>query len=563
MSYSYPLSQIRQPRSYIYSSNEDALTLQTTYPETRLTFYTSLSTTTSNGYPSFILQASNQDFNVIKNDQRVATFSSSNGIPRFSVPGGIYGSNVYITSPTPRKALILSDYNPTSQHAYAGVGFDGTAINYQLPTRAAAHSFCAATNPMSSKEWMRIQESTAATAQVGIGTNVFTGTEALRVMGDTVVQGKIIAQNGIAGALDESYLPSNIVRVDLGTSRINSNILPSQLVYLDPSTNLINNSVLPTSYKFQYLNANKNVGIGTRTPVQKFHVEGNIYASSRIGIGNTQPASRLHVKETSGSIPCLRIDNNAGGNLLESYISGQPSVLFGGSRPSIGIGVTTIDIDNSLDVNGNAIIRGTLNATNLSFNGAIGVSNVVTKALDVTDTTPLLRTETLIQDAQLTQTITGKSFVSYAPFVFRSAQGLSTDVLQPSQAAGTIKVLNASLDVDRDVFIRGAAVTASDVRLKKDIRRITNPLQRLDYLHGYTYRRKDLETDEMFAGVLAQEVLDSLPEAVAKLPHDDMIGVRYTSIIPLLIEAMHALKDQNALLTDEIAELKRSVKMQN
>lgn len=542
MSYVYPLPQIRQPRSYIYSSNVDALTLNTIYPETRLSFYNSSSTNAAGGFPRFMMSASNDLFNVIKNDTTVATFNLCNAVPDFTVHGTIRSSNIIVSSPTPRKSVILNNANATSLHAFAGMGFNGSVLNYQVPVRNAVHAFYAAATPTSSYEWMRIQESSLNTPQVGIGTNVFAGTEALRVSGDTIVEGRIIATGGIEGSFNTASLPSNVVVTDLATSRISSNILPQGVVYLDPRSNMIDTSLLPTAYRFQYLTANKNVGIGTRNPMQKLHIEGKTFVSERIGIGITNPAARIHAVESSSSIPTMILDNNSGGNLLQTYINGQVSTVIAGTHAGIGIGVSSVSVGTALDVNGNVNIAGTLTCSNLVLPNSMQVESLRIQS----STKAYLRLENLVQNAQNSQTVTGESFSAYVPFIFNN--GIATDIIQPTQSLGSIKVLNASLDVDRDLFIRGTAVTASDVRLKTDITRIDRPLERLDYLHGYTFRRIDLPGSDKFAGVLAQEVMDSLPEAAAALPSDDMIGVRYTSLIPLLIEAIHALKEKVATL---------------
>ena len=70
-------------------------------------------------------------------------------------------------------------------------------------------------------------------------------------------------------------------------------------------------------------------------------------------------------------------------------------------------------------------------------------------------------------------------------------------------------------------------------------------------INGYTYTRKDLEDkEEKYTGVIAQEVLKVLPEAVVlgETPEDNM-AVAYGNMVGLLIEAIKELKT-------EIEELK-------
>jgi hypothetical protein len=85
-------------------------------------------------------------------------------------------------------------------------------------------------------------------------------------------------------------------------------------------------------------------------------------------------------------------------------------------------------------------------------------------------------------------------------------------------------------------------VTAtSDERLKSDIRKIENALDKVMQLRGVFFTRNiDGIAD---TGVIAQEILKVLPEAVT-LTKDGYYAVAYGNIVGLLIEAIKELKDQ-------------------
>jgi len=100
----------------------------------------------------------------------------------------------------------------------------------------------------------------------------------------------------------------------------------------------------------------------------------------------------------------------------------------------------------------------------------------------------------------------------------------------------------------------GGAVS-SDARLKQDIIPLTNSLQKIMQLNGYSYRFKTKALDEQKEiGVLAQEVKKVLPEAVYT---DDkgLYSVSYNALLPLLI---NAVKEQQT----QINELKQKLDQQ-
>ena len=98
--------------------------------------------------------------------------------------------------------------------------------------------------------------------------------------------------------------------------------------------------------------------------------------------------------------------------------------------------------------------------------------------------------------------------------------------------------------VEGEVYATGDITAFSDATLKTDLRLVSNVLERIARLTGYTFDRLDLP-GKRYAGVLAQDVLGALPEAVQVV--DDKLTVSHGSLSALYVEA---LKDLAARVED-------------
>jgi hypothetical protein len=112
------------------------------------------------------------------------------------------------------------------------------------------------------------------------------------------------------------------------------------------------------------------------------------------------------------------------------------------------------------------------------------------------------------------------------------------------------------LDVAGDIRATSDVIAFSDKRVKENIVTIDSALDKVTQLRGVTYTRKDTEDKSTKVGVIAQEVLEVLPEVVSK---DDkgMYSVAYGNIAGVFIEAIKELKAEVDSLKQEIKELKK------
>jgi hypothetical protein len=87
--------------------------------------------------------------------------------------------------------------------------------------------------------------------------------------------------------------------------------------------------------------------------------------------------------------------------------------------------------------------------------------------------------------------------------------------------------------------------TISDERLKENVVRLNNSLEKVTQINGYLFNYID-RPDEPMPGVLAQEIEKVLPEVVYDFVQEDTTykAVRYANIVPLLIEAIKDLKEK-------------------
>ena len=109
---------------------------------------------------------------------------------------------------------------------------------------------------------------------------------------------------------------------------------------------------------------------------------------------------------------------------------------------------------------------------------------------------------------------------------------------------------DTGIRVDKNIYLRGQTYMVSDKNLKEDLEVIDRPLERLSQIRGYTYHMIDSDTCRQ-AGVLAQDVLEVLPEAVMQsvdIRGKTVYAVSYDSLIPLLIEAVRELSQEINIL---------------
>ena len=108
-----------------------------------------------------------------------------------------------------------------------------------------------------------------------------------------------------------------------------------------------------------------------------------------------------------------------------------------------------------------------------------------------------------------------------------------------------------ALNVAGAIVAAGNITAFSDIRVKDNVENITGAIGKLNQIRGVTYTRIDLDDKERkYAGVIAQEIEQVLPEAV--FDNGKVKSVDYNATIAILIEAV---KEQQG----QINELKLTI----
>jgi len=189
-----------------------------------------------------------------------------------------------------------------------------------------------------------------------------------------------------------------------------------------------------------------------------------------------------------------------------------------------------------------------------------GTLSWTSKSVTLTDETASATTHYPLFTASSSGTVTGIN-VSTTKMTYQPSTGRMT--LAGAQTAsnttsGTLVVtggvgISGALYVGADIY----SYASSDIRLKENLSKIDNSLEKLLKISGYEYHWNKI-AQEMYpertmqdVGVIAQEVKEIVPSAVVER-EDGYLAVRYDKLIPLLIEAVKALKA-------EIEDMKRGM----
>jgi len=241
-------------------------------------------------------------------------------------------------------------------------------------------------------------------------------------------------------------------------------------------------------------------------------------------------------------------DTLSGALIVSGGVGIAKSVNIGGT---LGVtGITTLS--NTLNVTGATVLSNTLNVT-----GVTTVSNTLNVTGVINATTPVGSGTTTGGVRIAANSSTNNSCLQFLNSNRTTEYGLivgtaSSVTIQSS--SGLLVALNDNTEIYGTLNVTGdiTAFYTSDQRLKENIVPIVDPLKKVlaisgnnfDWVQGAGKEGSDV-------GVIAQEVLEVLPEAVATR-ETGYLAVRYEKIIPLLIEAIKDLSAKVENLQDQI-----------
>lgn len=281
---------------------------------------------------------------------------------------------------------------------------------------------------------------------------------------------------------------------------------------------------------------NRRVGLGTTTPLPDYilHTEGGFFASAtsrfnsdltvggRVGIGTTIANAWVSIASpnTFTGASTVRIINSTASNALH-VLNDNASAMVIQSSGRIGVGTTNPQF--LLHVNGD-----------LNFDGS------------------LFEKGSRYISSQWTS-------LSNSDLFFSSNVGIGTTIpqhrlhVEGNTFTNGVASFGSNITSEGTVYAKGSFVSTSDRTLKTNLQPIEHAMYKVGQLTGYTYDRTDTLRHE--CGLVAQEVLEVLPEVVSK-DETDMYTIAYGNMAGLFVQAFKELQKEVQALREEVTQLR-------
>ncbi len=312
------------------------------------------------------------------------------------------------------------------------------------------------------------------------------------------------------------------------------------------------------------IDSSERVGIGTTSPSAPLHIVGDGNTGQRVHVG-TSSAHQIYLGNTGGVSSVGTLSNHN----FQVITNGSSRAVVDTSG-NVGIGTTSPS--GNLHISGSGggdgvhmILQNTGNAPAgvrmLSGHGNWEMVNskTVADALEFIDdsagVTRMLIDSSgnlLIGKTTTADTTTGVKIAANAVMV-QSASGTGAHDMHDF-----FRGTEGSLARVGNIRTTGSATaynTSSDYRLKENAKPIQNGLERLNQLKPVKFDWKG--TDISSEGFIAHEAQEVFPDAVSgEKDGEDMQGMDYGRITPLLVKAIQEQQEQIEQLKTEIQTLK-------
>jgi hypothetical protein len=283
--------------------------------------------------------------------------------------------------------------------------------------------------------------------------------------------------------------------------------------------------------------SNGLVGVGTSTPGFALDVaSGDVNSASNLRTGgvvrldNAGNLSNIASLTASGAVSASNI--NFTGQLLQNgspyigsqFINASSNVyLLGGSNLGIGKSNPAYALD----------VVGDVSASNLRTGGVVRLDNAGNLSNIVSMTASGAVSASNIN-------FTGQLLQNGAPYVGSQFSNTSSNVFLMGSNLG-LGTSNPAFTLDVNGTVNATdVVMRSDSRLKTNLEKISQGLDKIKSISGYTYNlRADLE-GKRYTGLIAQELEVVLPEAVTT-DDNGIKSVAYGSLAGLIVEAIKDL----------------------
>ena len=292
----------------------------------------------------------------------------------------------------------------------------------------------------------------------------------------------------------------------------------------------------------------------TSTTSGAFQVVGGVGIGGQLNVGGAQNTFSGNVSVGSLAITSGNLSVNA---LNAAIIGNSGAILIGTISTASQPNITSLGNLSSLQVNGVAnFANGTVtfnptgsSSLNLGSASYVKLSGGSAGQYLATDGSGNLSWNTItIPTITIPPSNVGGGSAANQVAVYANANSIigSSGLTYGSSTLSVTGAVIATGDI--------TAFYSSDINLKTNISNISNALEKVKQINGVTYNWNDTaksidrnKTDDVEAGVIAQEVQKVLPQIVTQRD-DGYLAVRYEKLVPLLIEAIKELAAEVELL---------------